>query len=275
MLTTPVAGLHLLKELLRSTKSSWRWGDGGGDFLGIPIRNFNVGTFRREVDIDPGDLFESRYFLVLGDVDHIESTIVGRDLVNSATYDKRTIGEQDSGLLAWQITGENGILSIVETDTGGRSDFMTYALPVNGSHPLFMFEDADGNAFVSVDPYALSYTPYDGETDYKGVLGFVLPSEITSAERNYVDLQTVFAGKDNYLNTAPATVYFALAGISEPALGIILGDVTQDGVVDFSDIPSFIELLSTGRYLDEADVNQDGVVDFSDISPFIAILSGS
>ena len=65
---------HLGEDWQRD-RSSWRWGDGGGDFLGIPIRNFNVGTFRRVVDVDPGDLFESRYFLVLGDVDRIESTI--------------------------------------------------------------------------------------------------------------------------------------------------------------------------------------------------------
>ena len=264
-----------LSESWQTFESSWRWGDAGGDFLGIPIRNFNVGTFRRAIDVDPGDLFESRYFLVVGDVDHIESTIEARDLVSSATYDKRTIGEPDSGLLAWRIFDEYGTLSIVRSDIGEPSDFMTYALPVNGSQPLFLFEDAAGNAFVSVDPYALSDTPYDGETDYIGILGFVLPSEIASADGNYVDLQTVFAGNDNYLNTDPGTALFALPGVPDLSAGSILGDVNQDGVVDFSDIDAFIALLSTGGFLDEADVNQDGAVDFSDIGPFIGILSGS
>jgi len=176
-----------LSESWQTFESSWRWGDAGGDFFGIPIRNFNVGTFRRQVDIDPGDLFESRYFLVLGDVNRIESTIVDR----------------------------------------------AFALPVNGSQPLFLFEDAAGSCFVSVDPYALSDTPYDGETDYKGILGFVLPSEIASADGNYVALQTVFAGNDNYLSTDPGTTFFALPGVPEPAAGTILGDVNQDRVVDF------------------------------------------
>ena len=54
--------------------------------------------------------------------------------------------------------------------------------------------------------------------------------------------------------------------------GFLLGDANQDGVVDFSDIPSFISVLQAGDFLDEADVNRDGVVDFSDISFFVDLL---
>lgn len=261
-----------LSQSWQASRSSWRWGDGGGDFLGIPIRNFNVGTFRREVDIDPGDLFESRYFLVLGDVNHIETSIAQRDLVSRATYNKRTIGEQDSGLLAWQINDSDGTPLILEREIEEPSDFMTFAQPVNGSQPLFLFEDVDGTEFVSVDPYALSDTPYDGQTDYRRILGFVLPSEIARAGGDYVDLQTVFAGKDNYLDTNPGTTFLALPGVSHPSPETILGDANLDGVVGFSDIPSFIEILVSGSFLDEADVNQDGVVNFTDIPPFIEIL---
>jgi len=52
----------------------------------------------------------------------------------------------------------------------------------------------------------------------------------------------------------------------------LLGDTNQDGVVDFSDIPSFISILQSGDFLDEADINGDGVVDFDDISFFVALL---
>jgi len=45
--------------------------------------------------------------------------------------------------------------------------------------------------------------------------------------------------------------------------------------VDFSDIQSFIGILSAGDFLEEADVNQDDAVDFGDIPPFIEILSGA
>ena len=57
--------------------------------------------------------------------------------------------------------------------------------------------------------------------------------------------------------------------------GFELGDVNQDGAVNFDDIGPFITRLSTGQYACEADIDQNEVVDFSDIGPFIGLLSGS
>jgi len=68
-----------------------------------------------------------------------------------------------------------------------------------------------------------------------------------------------------------ATVSVTL--VSNP--NIILGDVDQNGVVDFADIAPFIEVLATGIFLAEADVNQDGIVNFGDISAFIEILTNA
>lgn len=53
----------------------------------------------------------------------------------------------------------------------------------------------------------------------------------------------------------------------------LLGDVNQDGEVNFSDIGPFIGFLSSNMFLAEADINQDQMVDFQDISPFIGLLS--
>ena len=55
---------------------------------------------------------------------------------------------------------------------------------------------------------------------------------------------------------------------------VLLGDVNQDGVVDFFDIQPFIEVLSAQTFQNEADIDGNGVVDFFDIQPFIDILSG-
>jgi len=263
-----------LNQSWQNNESSWRWGDGGGDFLGIPIRNFNVGTFRRVVDVEPGDLFESRYFLVLGDVDHIESTIANRNLVISATYDKRIISVQNSGVLAWDIVEENGRTSVLSVATEAAADFLTYAQPINGSQPLFLFEDTGGNEFISIDPYALSPTPYDGQTDYKGILGFALPPELVNSDPDYVELTSLFQGDDLYINTDPSVSSFVLAGDSW-APAFVLGDVNQDGIVTFLDINPFIQFLATDGFLEEADCNQDGEVNFLDIAPFIEILAGS
>lgn len=206
----------------QTERSSWRWGDGGGDFLGIPIRDFNVGTFRRVVDVDPGDLFESRYFLVLGDVDHIQSSIEDRDLVDAATYNKVIVGEADSSQLSWRVVEEeNGSISVLESADGDPSNFRTYAKPVNGSVPLFLFEDVEGRQFLSVDPYALSSTPFDGETTYQGILGFVLPQDVATGDGPYVDLTSLFP-ESFYLNTNSNVSVFALEGtiaVPEPAVG--------------------------------------------------------
>ena len=53
------------------------------------------------------------------------------------------------------------------------------------------------------------------------------------------------------------------------------GDVNLDGTVNFSDIPSFVSVLSSGDYQLEADANQDGSVDFQDIAAFIDILQNT
>ncbi len=51
------------------------------------------------------------------------------------------------------------------------------------------------------------------------------------------------------------------------------GDLDYNGVVDFRDIPRFIDVLRNGYNEILADMNFDGVVNFSDIPPFIQRLS--
>lgn len=56
---------------------------------------------------------------------------------------------------------------------------------------------------------------------------------------------------------------------------VILGDVNQDGVVNFLDIAAFIAVLARSEFNADADIDQNGEVNFLDIAPFIAILSGN
>ena len=71
------------------------------------------------------------------------------------------------------------------------------------------------------------------------------------------------------LSTGRSYVVFGRASVSAP----ILGDVNQDGVVDFLDIAPFISILASNDYLVEADINEDEVVNFLDIQPFIDTLA--
>ena len=52
---------------------------------------------------------------------------------------------------------------------------------------------------------------------------------------------------------------------------LLLGDVNQDGEVNFFDISAFIVILLSNGFQEEADTNQDGFVNFFDISPFVAL----
>ena len=65
---------------------------------------------------------------------------------------------------------------------------------------------------------------------------------------------------------------FARANISVPFVDIFLGDVNQDGIVDFFDIAPFITVLTNGDNQAEADADQNGVVNFFDIDDFVVLL---
>ena len=87
-----------------------------------------------------------------------------------------------------------------------------------------------------------------------------------------VDLITTngfFASDNDFVSNGATLTVTLVSNVGN----IILGDVDQDGVVTFLDIPAFIDALISGMFVDQADVNQDGVVDFSDIPVFIAILN--
>jgi hypothetical protein len=85
----------------------------------------------------------------------------------------------------------------------------------------------------------------------------------------YVGTETVnYQISDGRGGTDTASLTVTTLAVEE----VLLGDVNQDGVVDFGDIPAFISILQGGQYLEEADVNEDSFVDFADIDAFIGVL---
>ena len=76
-----------------------------------------------------------------------------------------------------------------------------------------------------------------------------------------------------------SSLLFAVSGSASSCIvtvpiriSALLGDVNEDGSINFSDIAPFIDVLSNGEFQDEADIDENGTVDFMDISPFIGLL---
>ena len=128
------------------------------------------------------------------------------------------------------------------------------------SAPDFGFGDVHGFFSNRFDPSIVVPAGY--------VSGAPLFSQMTYMNRSFVDLG-VTEGTFNWSLEGNEITLVIIVPVDLPAF---LGDVNQDGEVTFADIPSFIEVLLSDNFLDEADCNQDGVVDFADIPAFIEIL---
>ena len=90
---------------------------------------------------------------------------------------------------------------------------------------------------------------------------------------NSINVDSIASGNGKLFFTVLSSIgEFALV---EMVFDVELGDVNQDGDVNFLDISPFINVLSTGEYQIEADVDQSGEVNFLDISPFIQVLSSN
>ena len=109
-----------------------------------------------------------------------------------------------------------------------------------------------------------------GQTVTIAERGLTLSGVLSDGEPFSVDLNSdandiIPPSEDFFSRSATLTVTLEVP--------ILLGDVNQDGVVNFSDISPFIGVLSFQAFQAEADIDQNGVVDFLDISPFIGILT--
>jgi len=145
---------------------------------------------------------------------------------------------------------------------------------ISGGAVPFGFRALIGSEFnLFGSDFAIDGVPIDGLTNDGDTLTIVDRGVFLSgvlADGSAFGFQLVVFGffEDGFFDPE-ATVTVTLGS---PVPEVILGDVNQDDVVDFGDIPSFIEALQTGVFIPEADCNQDGEVNFSDIPRFVEIL---
>ena len=205
----------------------------------------------------------------------------GVGFVNFYNPDTDALENRDSSFGTLTITGSDGATSVF---AGNQL--------VSGDAELFLAVGSDGDD-LSTPPPSL-----DEDREELGVgrihnhLAFDLSGSLATTDSAVglllqfttipadgsapVESDPFFLIFNNGLEELPEPTGFidALAafGLEEEEEEVIVGDVNQDGVVSFADIPAFIALLISGDFLEEADINGDGEVSFADIPEFIEIL---
>ena len=90
-----------------------------------------------------------------------------------------------------------------------------------------------------------------------------------SATGDAFGTNNVIGDADNGISISNVTI---TSVITDPNAGCLLADVNMNTVVDFNDIPDFVNVLLMGPFQCEADCDENGVVDFNDIPFFVDIL---
>lgn len=180
-----------LGESFQWDQSLWRYGTAGNT---PGSRDYLVGTLIRRVQVQPGDAFFSRYYMVVGSVNNVVNLIENNGLVSKADYGLLNFTEAAASRTGWAIHNSGGAISLLEA-AAGEANFFTYDQPIAGSMPLMLISDSLGHDFITIDPYALSDVPYDGQTTYRSLLGYVLPQDKTNQNGtniSYTDLAGLF-----------------------------------------------------------------------------------
>lgn len=176
-----------------------------------------------------------------------------------------TTVDMSDGAIGFTALGANSVFNL-RGGTLGSGPFGTY-------RPTQIFAAAGGtlNLFVSeasIDGVALDLEAGNMQVIEQRGFDIVLSGVLSDGSEFSLLLQqspvVPAVGGDTFADGSTITVTL------DPV--IILGDVSRDGVVNFEDIPSFVEVLLAGVFQAEADVNQDNKVDFEDIPRFVEIL---
>ena len=129
--------------------------------------------------------------------------------------------------------------------------------------------NASGQSVGSVDFYLADFRFADNSLDFiVDVWTLVDLSGLANAQSIGISFESSDVG-DFGINTP---TYVAVDEL-QLVQNVLLGDVNQDGAVDLLDVTPFVELLTSGQFLEQADINQDGEVDLLDVQPFVELLA--
>lgn len=164
----------------------WRYGfarqgerDGAGE---AEWRNYLVGAAVRREVLKPGTTLSSRYFLIIGTIANAKRQIESRKLVTQAGVQlaPRSLTDQTR----WtSIAVDARNQSIQPTDRPADGVGYLLAEPIDYAMPLFELTLASGGRVYSLDPYAVSAKPYDGQVKSFRLVGFVPARSTLSASQ--------------------------------------------------------------------------------------------
>jgi len=177
----------------------WRWGI-GADRGRLKGRDYVVAVVNPRCVVRPGETFFYRLFFVVGRLGEAAKravTLVRHVDYGILTFDPETTPLAPVYAAADPRTGQSIVAA--QAPPGTKPLFLTWAWPVPGSVPLFLLRDtARDRLLITHDPYQLASTapyenpyppghakharyarrrvlkPYDGATDYLGLLGYAL-----------------------------------------------------------------------------------------------------
>lgn len=119
--------------------------------------NLQIATVIGQVPIQRHNALVSRYFVALGNKGEIDRAIARyRDRCFRIYY---THGADHSG---------------VQSMVDAEESVAVFPTPAEGRVPLFLLRDTDTDTiWKTTDPYFVSPKPYDGQTEYLGLSGFI------------------------------------------------------------------------------------------------------
>ena len=201
--------------------------------------------------------------------------------------------DPDGDGATWRIVDDSSAHGgrAIESPLGSRND-----LPAHGALALYdvSFTEAgtytayyraygtgtSSNSFYAPNDLGVDPTVNESTSD-NGIYRWETGSAFTVASSSVGVTQQLRIGRREAGNRIDAIVIHGSDNLTDQELDalftvapFLLGDVNLDGEVTFGDIPSFIEVLRAGDFLEQADCNQDGEVTFADIPSFIGILRG-
>ena len=156
---------------------------------------------------------------------------------------------------------------IFESGEGAGAETMVQ-VPGGSNIVLYMIQNATTSDFVNDNP--------SNETDQTPLAFFSIPNanpdnfdhlreSSTRENRWQLGWEDLLYGGDQSFMDAVINLELAIADA-------ILGDINNDGTIDFLDIGPFVNLLLRGSYSANADFDRNGIVDFQDIAPFVNTL---